>query len=162
MPAQFHVRLEKDSLMFSAAHFITLGDGQCESLHGHDYRVAAEVFGPLDDHQYVVDFIALEKILHGLIDPWDHQTLLPLEHPQIGVTAADDEVAVRFDDRRWTLPRRDCQLLPLANTTSELLAEYLAERLFAACQTELQIWPARVRIEIRESHGFTAACDWNG
>lgn len=160
MPAQFHVRLEKDSLVFSAAHFITLGDGQCESLHGHDYRVAAEVFGPLDDNQYVVDFIAVEKLLCELFAPWDHQTLLPLEHPQIRVQPAEDEVVVCFGERRWTFPRRDCQLLPLANTTSERLAEILAERLFAACITQLQIRPARVRIEITESYGLTAACDW--
>ena len=161
MSAQFHVRIEKVSLVFSAAHFITLGDGQCESVHGHDYRVAAEVFGPLGENQYVVDFIALEKILRDLIAPWDHQTLLPLEHPQIRVTATEEEVVARFGDRRWTFPRRDCQLLPLANTTSERLAEYLAERLLAACRTKLQIRPARVRIEISESYGLTAACDWS-
>lgn len=160
MPSQFHVRLEKDSLVFSAGHFITLGDGECEALHGHDYRVAAEVFGPLDDNQYVVDFIALEKILRDLYAPWDHQVLLPLNHPQIQVAAGDDEVVARFHTRRWVLPRGDCQLLPLTNTTSERLAEFLAQRLFAACQTQLRIRPQRVRIEITESHGLTAACDW--
>ena len=42
----FHVRIANDDLVFSAGHFITLGGGRCERLHGHTYRVAAEVSGP--------------------------------------------------------------------------------------------------------------------
>ena len=55
----YHVRIAKDYLVFSAAHFITYDGDVCERLHGHNYRVAAEVAGPLDENHYVVDFIAL-------------------------------------------------------------------------------------------------------
>ena len=59
MADKFHVRLEKEQLIFSAAHFITFNDDICERLHGHNYRVMAEVRGQLDNNQYVIDFIAL-------------------------------------------------------------------------------------------------------
>ena len=53
-----YVRVSKADLIFSAAHFITLGPDQCEGIHGHNYRVTAEVHGPLDENGCVVDFCA--------------------------------------------------------------------------------------------------------
>src|SRR6266446_6703234 len=47
MSEHFHVRVTKDYLVFSAAHFITFAGNVCERLHGHNYRVAAEVEGQL-------------------------------------------------------------------------------------------------------------------
>ncbi len=48
MPQEsYSVRLRKTELVFSAAHFITFAGNICERLHGHNYRTAVEVFGPL-------------------------------------------------------------------------------------------------------------------
>ena len=55
----FRVQLEKDTMVFSAAHFITFNGNVCESIHGHNYAVKAEVVGTLDENGYVCDFIAL-------------------------------------------------------------------------------------------------------
>ena len=59
MRETYHVHVRKDFLVFSAAHFITFNGNVCERLHGHNYRVAVDVHGPLDENEYVVDFIAL-------------------------------------------------------------------------------------------------------
>ena len=149
----FYVRVSKADLTFSAAHFITLGPDQCEGIHGHDYRVAAEVRGPLDDNGCVVDFIALHKTLRTIIDELDHRVLLPLEHPAIGVSAGPKEVEVRFGDRRWVFPTSECRLLPLSNTTAELLARYVGRRLLDAVPSP------QVRIEVEESAGLCAVCE---
>ncbi|MBM4001943.1 MAG: 6-pyruvoyl tetrahydropterin synthase family protein [Planctomycetes bacterium] len=129
MASEFRVRLEKDYLIFSAAHFITFAGDICERLHGHNYRVYAEVSGPLDENYYVVDFIALRDTLKSLVDELDHRMLLPTLHKSIRVSATENEVEARFQDRRWLFPAGDCRLLPLENTTAELLARYLGERL---------------------------------
>ena len=34
-----------------------------------------------------------------------------------------------FEQRRWIFPLDDCILLPVANTTAELLADYIATQL---------------------------------
>src|SRR6476660_8027823 len=83
---QYRVRVTKDYLVFSAAHFITFNGNICERLHGHNYRVAAEVAGPLDENHYVVDFIALRDALREIIAELDHHVLLPTKHPLIQVT----------------------------------------------------------------------------
>ena len=38
-------------------------------------------------------------------------------------------VHVRYQDREWTFPHEDCVLLPIANTTAELLGRYIGQRL---------------------------------
>ena len=58
--------------------------------------------------------------------------LLPTQHPQIRVEDDGREVTATFGDRRWVFPSGDCRLLPVANTTAELLAAYIGEQLLAA------------------------------
>ncbi len=158
---QFHIRLAGDDLIFSAGHFITLVGGGCERLHGHTYRVAAEIHGPLGDEQYVVDFLAVGNALKGIVAELDHRMLLPMRHPAIRVSAGMGEVEVTFAERRWVFPQDDCLLLPLANTTTELLAEYVGERLLAAL-VALGETPVMVRVEIGEGSGASAVCELRG
>ncbi|HTQ37676.1 MAG TPA: 6-pyruvoyl tetrahydropterin synthase family protein [Pirellulales bacterium] len=162
MSANFHVRVSKNFLVFSAAHFITLGENICERLHGHNYRVAAEVFGPLGEQQWVIDFIALRETLQEIIRGLDHYTLLPTEHPQIRVTANEKTVEAVFQDRRWVFPRGDCVLLPLANTTAERLAEYIARRLRDELQRRYSVRPERLRVEVDECYGQIGVCELKG
>ena len=129
MTEHYHVRVEKDYLVFSAAHFITFDGNVCERLHGHNYRVAAEVEGPLDDNHYVLDFLALRDAMRSIVVELDHYMLLPTGHPTIRVEASEQSVEVTFQDRRWVFPRGDCKLLPVPNTTTELLARYIGRRL---------------------------------
>ena len=122
MSESYHVRVEKDNLVFSAAHFITFDGNICERLHGHNYRVAAEVEGPLDENHYVLDFLALRDAMRSIVVDLDHYVLLPTGHQMIRVEAGDKSVEVTFQDRRWIFPRGDCKLLPVPNTTTELVA----------------------------------------
>lgn len=159
MPVQHHVRVTKDYLVFSSAHFITFNGDVCERLHGHNYRVAAEVYGPLDENQYVVDFVALREILKELIGELDHHMLLPTEHPLIKVQADEREVTVTFRERRWIFPKDDCVLLPVANTTAELLAEYLGRKLLGQLEQHTGQRPPVVRVEVDECEGQIGICE---
>lgn len=159
---RYHVRVSKDYLVFSAAHFITFSGSACERLHGHNYRVAAEVAGPLDENQYVVDFIALRNTLKAILEDLDHRMLLPAKHPAIRVHATEHEVEVTFADRRWVFPRGDCVLLPIANTTAELLARYIGLQLRERLQPHLGGLPVGVRIEVDECYGQSAVCHLEG
>lgn len=160
MSETYCVRLQKESLVFSAAHFITFAGNVCERLHGHNYGVAVEVEGPLDENHYVLDFIALRDTLQALVLELDHHVLLPTDHKQIIVTAGDREVEARFEDRRWVFPRGDCVLLPVANTTAELLARYLGGKLLASLQAKTSGVIHRLRVEVDENHGQWGCWEW--
>lgn len=153
MSESYCVRLEKEYLVFSAAHFITFNGNICERLHGHNYRVRAEVHGPLDENHYVIDFIALRDNLKALCDELDHRMLLPTQHPAIRVTHDDREVTAQFEDRRWIFPLGDCVLLPVPNTTAELLARYIGERLLERLAAQTGGRPSVLRIGVDENFG---------
>jgi 6-pyruvoyltetrahydropterin/6-carboxytetrahydropterin synthase len=161
MTENYMVRITKDYLVFSAAHFITYAGDICERLHGHNYRVQVEVGGPLDENQYVIDFIVLRDILKQIVDQLDHHVLLPTSHPQIKVTPDQQEVEAVFEDRRWLFPRCDVVLLPVANTTTELLARHIGLRLLADLAEAGQSKPARLRIGVDENFGQWGFWQWN-
>jgi 6-pyruvoyltetrahydropterin/6-carboxytetrahydropterin synthase len=160
MSETYHVRVAKDYLVFSAAHFITFDGNICERLHGHNYRVAAEVFGPLDENDYVIDFIFLRDALRRIVLELDHYMLLPTEHPAIHVQADEVSVEATFAERRWIFPRGDCKLLPLANTTTELLARWIGRRLLEELAVRPGNRPHRLRIEVDECFGQLAVCEF--
>lgn len=155
----FSIRVANDDLVFSAGHFITFDGGRCERLHGHSYRAAVEVHGPLDADQCVVDFLAVRAALKAIIVKLDHRMLLPTGHPAIRVSAQATEIEVTFADRRWVFPKDNCLLLPIANTTTELLAQYVAERLRAELAALGGSMPDMVRVEIAEGSGCSAVCE---
>ncbi|MDB5387411.1 MAG: hypothetical protein JWM11_3057 [Planctomycetaceae bacterium] len=150
---QFRVRVTKDHLVFSAAHFITFNGNICERLHGHNWRVAVEVTGPLDENQYVFDFIALRDNLQSIVLELDHHMLLPTQHAAIHVTASESEVEVRFEERRWVFPREDCVLLPVANTTAERIAEWIGHRLRDRIKPNQSHPLTKIQIEVEENFG---------
>ncbi len=159
MTAGYHVHLEKEQSVFSAAHFITYAGNVCERLHGHNYRVFAEVSGDLDENHYVVDFLALRDELQQITQELDHHMLLPTDHPQIHVAENDEEVEVRFETRRWVFPRGDCLLLPIPNTTAELLALYIGHQLLDGLEKRTGIRPRQIRVGVDENHGQWAICN---
>ncbi len=159
MAERYCVRLDKEYHVFSAAHFITFGGNVCERLHGHNYRVTAEVEGPLDENRYVVDFIALRDALKTVTEQLDHFLLLPTEHPLIRVRADEREVLVTFADRRWIFPRCDCVLLPIANTTAELLARWIGRQLLDELQRRTGVRPQRIQVAVDEDHGQWGVCE---
>jgi 6-pyruvoyltetrahydropterin/6-carboxytetrahydropterin synthase len=152
------VRVTKDHLVFSAAHFITFRGNICERLHGHNWRTAVEVEGPLDENSYVFDFIELRDGLQEIVLELDHRMLLPTEHPEIHVAVGGNEVEVRFEDRRWVFPREDCVLLPVANTTAELIAKWIGELLIGRLSAERRGHLTSLTIEVEENFGQWAIC----
>ncbi|HXT57707.1 MAG TPA: 6-pyruvoyl tetrahydropterin synthase family protein [Pirellulales bacterium] len=159
MSESYWVRVTKDYLVFSAGHFITFNGNVCERLHGHNYRVTAEVFGPLDENHYVIDFIALRNALQTIVLELDHHMLLPTGHPTIKVTADERSVEAVFEDRRWAFPRGDCVLLPVPNTTAELLARYIGRRLLDDLAAKTGARPKRLRIAVDECEGQVGVCE---
>ncbi len=155
----FRVQLEKDTLVFSAAHFITFNGDVCESLHGHNYRVKCEVVGPLDENGYVVDFIALRDALTDIIGTLDHRVLLPAEHPMIKINDDGKEVLTTFESKRWVFPSEDCVILPVANTTAELLARYIAGELKSRTKSKFGDQISQLIVAVDENRGQWGVCE---
>jgi 6-pyruvoyltetrahydropterin/6-carboxytetrahydropterin synthase len=155
----FEIHVTKDQLTFCAGHFITYSQDQCERLHGHNYRTAVDVAGSLDENYYVFDFIALKKLAQSITDRLDHRMLLPTQSRLIRVDVDNANVRVRHGDREWSFPRDDCVLLPVENTTAELLARHVGQQLLAG-MSRVRFSPDLLRVEIEESPGQSALWEW--
>ena len=155
---EFRVSVTKDYLVFASAHFITFAGHRCEGLHGHNYRARVTLEGALDEESwFVFDFTILKKIMRRLCDEIDHKVLLPLENPKIQLSEDGDSVNVAYEGKpRYVFPKTDCALLPLPNTTVEMLAELLANRL----RTEIESIGAKgltaIEMEVEENFGQSA------
>ncbi len=156
MPNRYLVRVAKEQLTFCSGHFISFEGNCCERLHGHNYRVAVEVCAPLDVNHYVFDFIALKRLTKQICDELDHRMLLPTKSPLIHVQALASQVEVQFENRRWSFPLDDCKLLPIENTTAELLARYISSCLKERLQQECGFQPVTMTVEVEESPGQSA------
>ena len=154
----FRVSVTKDDLVFASAHFITFAGHRCEGLHGHNYRARVTLDGALDEESWLVfDFIELKRIMRGLCGQLDHVVLLPLENPRIQVTTQHDTVAVAVDGKpRYVFPTRDCALLPIPNTSVEMLAQLLADRLRAELDLAGPHRLTAIEMEVEENAGQTA------
>jgi 6-pyruvoyltetrahydropterin/6-carboxytetrahydropterin synthase len=160
MSERFKITVARDHLVFCCGHFISYDGHQCERLHGHNYRASVEVEGPLTGDWYVFDFIALKARAKEITDELDHHLLLATANPVIKVEESASQVRVRYKDRKWSFPRGDCILLPIENTTAELLARYIAGRLIPVLQEQHGFTPRTMRVSVEESVGVSADYEW--
>jgi 6-pyruvoyltetrahydropterin/6-carboxytetrahydropterin synthase len=156
--SNFRVQVSKDYLVFASAHFITFKGHQCETLHGHNYRVGVAVEGSLDSETlFVLDFSVLKQMARRLVDQIDHKVLLPILNPKLAFREEGDRVSVDyFGQPTYVFPKRDCALLPIPNSTAEMLAQYLGtqmrEELAAGGYTHL----TSLELEVEENYGQSA------
>lgn len=157
---RYQVRVTKDHLVFCCGHFITYQGHRCERLHGHNYRATVELEGELDENYYVFDFVALKALTKVITDELDHHMLVATRNPLIEVQEQTDRVRVAYRDREWIFPREDCVLLPIENTTAELLANYITGRLLDDLRNQHSFTPAVLRVEVEENVGQSATFEW--
>lgn len=122
--------LEKEDFKFSSAHFTLFGPEEAELLHGHNYRVKVELAGSeLDDEGLLVSFEKVKGAIRELCRWLDDKTLVPQHSRHLQLKTEGASVEIIFAGRRYVLPAEDVLLLPLANTSIELLAQLLWQKL---------------------------------
>lgn len=153
---EFEVFVSKDYLTFCSGHFITYDGSLCETLHGHNYRTSIRLGGDVDVNHYVFNFVTIKRIMKQVCDELDHRMLLPTENPLVQLETEGANVVARYKQRHYSFPREDVVLLPIPNTTAEMLARYLCDRarqrLAEHGASKLQL----IEIEVEESPGQSA------
>ncbi len=128
--ATFTVLLAKQDFKFSCAHFLLFDAETAELLHGHNYQVAVEVGGrALDEEGLLVDFRRVKTQIRDLCAELDSRTLVPARSRHLTVERRDGGVDITFRDRSYRFPESDLLLLERRNTSIEVLAKMVWERL---------------------------------
>ena len=152
----FRISVEKDYLGFCCGHFITYDGHQCETLHGHNYRARIALEGPVDENFYVYDFVRLKRLMRSLTDELDHRMLLPLHNAILDLVQTETSISVQYKHRHFVFPREDVVLLPIPNTTAEMLARYLAGRALEALRGLGATNLTAIELEVEEAPGQSA------
>src|SRR6185503_18962367 len=120
----FKIHVVKNNILFCSGHFITY-EGQCEPLHGHNYRASVTLEGALDENEYVFNFVTLKRLMKGICDRLDHRMLLPTDNPLLKIEPDSTSFIVSYQNKRYVFPREDVVQLPVSNTTAERLAQWI-------------------------------------
>ena len=155
---EYRVTVSKDYLVFASGHFITYGGGMCETLHGHNYRAGVTLSGEVDEHALVFDFVALKNELERIVAPLDHRMLLPSGNREMEIVHADGEFEVRHGDRRYLFPEQDVVVLPVPNTTAEMIAGWILDQLVERLIDRGAGGVHEIEVEVEESFGQSAIC----
>ena len=158
MRSRFRVQVSKDYLVFASAHFITFRGHQCETLHGHNYRVGVAVEGSVDAEAFfVLDFSILKQLTRRFVDEIDHKVLLPTQNPKLAFHEDGDRIRVDYFGRpTYVFPTRDCALLPIQNTTAEMLAQFLGTRVREELDRSGYNHLTLLELEVEENYGQSA------
>lgn len=150
----YKVTVERNTLRFAAGHFATF-EGECESLHGHNYDVIVEVEGELTEDSWVVDFGALKSLVRAMCQGLDHKFLLQRDSKVLQIEEGKSNWKVRFQERGWVLPKSDVIALSIDNTTAERLAAWFASRLRVTLEEQGATNLTSITVGLEEMPGQT-------
>jgi 6-pyruvoyltetrahydropterin/6-carboxytetrahydropterin synthase len=156
--AGFRIRVDQDYLKFSAAHFLLYSNGECERVHGHNYRTWVELEGSLEANDYVIDFLAIKPLMKKICDRLDHRVLLPTENAALNIARGGSVIEATFHEKQYRFPAGDVLLLPIHNTSAELLAKYICGEVKQELTAGLgAAHVTRITVGVQESFGQEAS-----
>jgi 6-pyruvoyltetrahydropterin/6-carboxytetrahydropterin synthase len=154
MSRRFSIEVAKDYFNFASAHFLIFADGRREPLHGHNYQVSVALEGELDRAGVLLNFIAFKPLVKRVCDDLDHRTLIQTASPILKISRKAKAVEILYKKQKLLLPRSDVILLPLTNTSTELLAEYLAEQIRRKVRQQFPMATIRlIEVAVEEARG---------
>lgn len=125
------LHLAKQNFKFSAAHFLIFDEKNAEKLHGHNYQVQVDlqVSDKVDfaEKGYFVDFNVFKRAIKARLDLWDEHVLLPAKQKEMIFKTEGAQLQVQFRERHYSFPANEVHLLPITNTSTEQLAQILAQ-----------------------------------
>ena len=146
---------------FSASHFIVFENGFCEPLHGHNFGVEVVIDAPLNAAGYAVDFLEINEALKEILEPWQERLLLPQKNELLSIRCHETQVEISHTQPDglplyWSIPVSHCVFLDVVNTTAELLAQTIAQRLWDRLSVKTPLnW---LEIHLEETHDSRAIC----
>jgi 6-pyruvoyltetrahydropterin/6-carboxytetrahydropterin synthase len=153
MSRHFSIEVAKDYFNFASAHFLIFANGRREPLHGHNYQVAVAMEGELDRAGVVLDFISFKPLVKQICDALDHRTLIQMNSSAISVRKNVRAVEILYKKQKLLLPRSDVILLPIANTSTELLAEYIARQIKRKVRQNFTAKIRCIEVAVEEARG---------
>jgi 6-pyruvoyltetrahydropterin/6-carboxytetrahydropterin synthase len=108
------------NLSFNSAHFLILERGKRESIHGHSYNLKINISGDSEEK-----LIRIMKAAEDVTGSLDSRTLIQGINPFLSIEFKNGQVQIKISRETIVLSEKDVIVLPVENTTSEHVSEYL-------------------------------------
>lgn len=157
--SDYAIRVYKQYFNFASSHFMFFENGSREPLHGHNYKVSVRGDSPRLTGDMVFDFLNIKPIVRTLCNSLDHKLLLPQFNPHLKIL--EDSVLSNYklvlaDKGEMSIPQSDILILPIANTSAELLAQYLAMEINKETKQKYNFYFSTLEVEVEETPGQSA------
>ncbi len=153
------IEISKEYLNFSVGHFTIFDESHRENLHGHNYRIAAEIDASIGDGGLTFDYNLIKKVMKQLCEKVDEQVLIPEKSPFLTIEEDKQYVYVLFDKERLPFLERDITLLPIKNITIEELSTYFLD-CFLAHEDVKSAPITKVTMKCSSGDGQWASSGW--
>lgn len=149
-----HMKLKLDGwelgITFSACHFLP-GHHKCNHLHGHNYAIHLELDGEPMDNGVVYDFVVLKKAMKEAANKLDHCVLMPGQSSEVSVEEDGVAVNVQFENKRYSFPKEDVEILDLEVVSAEMLAVYILNKIIADLENTANL--SKIGVGVDEGKG---------
>lgn len=123
------IRLAKQNMKFSAAHFTIFNATERERLHGHNFTVEVDIHARMLGNGMCFDYGVYKDRVVALCRELNEWTILPTRSPYLRIEEAGEYVHAHFNGQRIPFLRGDVLLLPIENATLEEFACWFLQRL---------------------------------
>ena len=125
------IRLAKQAMKFSAAHFTIFSASERERLHGHNFRVEVDIEAHMLGNGMCFDYGIYKDTVIALCRELNEWMILPTRSPYLQIEEQGEHVIAVFNGQRIPFLRADVLLLPIENVTLEEFAAHFLTRLTA-------------------------------
>ncbi len=123
------IRLEKEYMKFSAAHFTIFSSQERERLHGHNFQVSVDAVTPVYDDGIGFSYKILKEAIVRICDQLDEYVLIPQLSPHLEVVEEGKSWKVIFNGEEMLFLKTDVKMLPIRNSTVEEYSDYVLHQL---------------------------------
>lgn len=154
------IKIAKEYLKFSAAHFTVFSATDRERLHGHNFQVTAEIQAVIDDNGLCFDYAVFKQLLDQCCRELDEYVLLAAHSPHLTITEEGNNYRVEFNGETLQFLQADTLLLPIKNTSVEELSGYVLERLIGLEPQFAQYDIRRIQLAVSSGPGQSGSSEW--
>ena len=130
MPSsKLSIRIDRDDIGFSAAHFTLFSATERENLHGHNFLAGMEIVAKTEDNGMIFDYRLLKNRLREICGQLDERMLLPTRSEYLRIVRQNTGIHCFFGLEEFVFPIQDVVLLDVPNITLEALSDWFLARM---------------------------------
>lgn len=154
------IDISKEDLKFSCAHFTIFSATDRERLHGHNFKVRAQVTAPVDNNGMCFNYQEIKSRLRSICNALDEYMVLPGKSPHLTIEQHGLQCKVIFNGEEMFFVTADTRILDIRNTTVEEFSHYILDQLVNADNFFIENDVARITIGVSSGDGQWGSSLW--